>query len=60
MVCDVNDAVGFQCNAIRFVCYAMRYLNEGLNDIVCYAMVCYVHERKRLHTEEFQTFQKKM
>lgn len=41
MVCDVNDAMGFQCNAVRFVCYAMRDLNEGLNDIVCYGMVWY-------------------
>lgn len=42
MMCDVNDALGFQCKAIRFVCYVMRDLNEGLNDKVCYAMVCYV------------------
>lgn len=41
-MCDVNDALGFQCKAIRFVCYVMRDLNEGLNDEVCYAMVCYV------------------
>lgn len=59
-MCDVNDALGFQCKAIRFLCYVMRDLNEGLNDKVCYAMVCYVIERKCLHTEEFQTFPRKM
>lgn len=42
----------FKCNAMIFVCFVIRYLNEGLNEMVCYALVWNVmrFEQKHLRT----------
>lgn len=45
--------MGFQCNALKFVCYAMR--NKGPNDMV--AMLCYeISTKTPPYTEEFYIF----
>lgn len=52
----------FQCNAMRFVCYAMGNWIERLKDMVCYAMLwCAMRfEKKHLHTQKsFKHFEVK-
>lgn len=47
-------ATRFQCNDIRFQCYAMRNWNEVPNDVVCYAILWYTFEfwTKRLYSQK--------
>lgn len=48
-------ALRFECNAIWFVCYAMRYWNKRLHYVVHYFMFCCEIWKKRLHIQKMST-----
>lgn len=53
----------FQCNTMRFVCYAIKKCNKGLDNMVSYAMLCYAmlwDLKTPPYADEFQTFQSKI
>lgn len=49
------------CYTMKFVCYAMRTLNNMFDDMLWYALGCYeIWTKSQSYTEKFQTFQRRM